>query len=121
MSTEEVQRLKERIRVLEGEYKQTEAVFASIFKLTTPHLKLLVLLYKLPSATSTVISQRLGISDVKVAVYRLRRQLLKNGHNIKIESHRGVGYWLDEASRAMVKSLVAKPQSPNDTSEPVAA
>lgn len=108
MSSEEVQRLKERIRILEGEQKQSEALFASIFKLTATQLKLLILLYKIPSATSTVISQRLGISDVKVAVYRLRRQLAKGGHDIEVKSHRNVGYWLDDASRELIKTLVTK-------------
>lgn len=106
MSAEEVHRLRERVKLLEYEQKQAETVFASVFRLTPPSLKLLILLYKLPSATSTVIAQRLGISDVKVAVFRLRQQLAKQGHDIKIESHRGVGYWLDDASRNVVKVLI---------------
>ncbi len=111
MSSEEVHRLRERVKMLEGEQKQTEAVFASTFRLTPPSLKLLILLYKLPSATSTVIAQRLGISDVKVAVFRLRQQLAKQGHDVKIESHRGVGYWLDDASRNVVKALITPASS----------
>lgn len=116
MSAEEVHRLRERVKLLEYEQKQTEAVFASVFRLTPPSLKLLILLYKLPSATSTVIAQRLGISDVKVAVFRLRQQLAKQGHDIKIESHRGVGYWLDDASRNAVKALTTPaPTKPEPT------
>lgn len=105
MSMEEVHRLRERVKALEYEQKQIEDLFTAVFRLTTPSLKLLILLYRLPSATSTVIAQRLGFGNVKMAVFRLRQQLAKQGFDIKIESHRNVGYWLDDASRNLIKTL----------------
>lgn len=51
--------------------------------------------------------QRLSLSaDPKVAIHRLRRKL--KPFEVTIESQRNTGYWLDDASKNKVRSLIGQ-------------
>lgn len=108
---DEVQRLKNRVQELESDQRITDTAIANTFRLTKRNIKLLTLLYKLPLANADTISQRIGVGDVKVAVFRLRRKLEEQGYEIDIQSRRNVGYWMTDESRLLIRSIIQQNHS----------
>jgi len=105
----ELEEVRERVRASVKQRQDLEVVIARYFHFTPPHARLFHLLFKLPAITSEAISERLGIRDVKVAIHRLRREIESGDHagNVQINSKRGVGYWMDDASKAYVRSVIS--------------
>jgi hypothetical protein len=104
--------LVERVAALENalRLKGTRSV-ASFFALPPILAKLLELLVALPFVNQEAAEEQLGIcKDLKVAICRLRRELEPRG--IKIKSRRFTGYWLDEATKASIQSLLTAESNP---------
>ena len=78
-----------------------------VFRLTPQETNLMMLLYTMQLVTPEVIVQRLGIAtEVRVAMYRLRRTLVR--HGVVINSKRRFGYWLDNETKAQIKEKLAR-------------
>ena len=104
--SEEVEALRDRIRDLESALCQRNESLSNTFKLTPALNNMLGLLLSLPTVKSEVIHQRLGIaSDAKVAMHRLRKELEAFG--IEVHSKRLLGYWLDDETKARIKTMIA--------------
>jgi hypothetical protein len=96
--------LKDRIRELEKALGLKDEGLAA-FRLPPTLNDLFGLLLSVPQASPDLISQRLEISTcTKVAVHRLRHAL--KPWNIEIHSKRGIGYWIDEATKVRVREMV---------------
>lgn len=106
---DELERLQQRVKDLEGALGQNNELLAVTFKLTPVLNNLLGLLLALPNVTPEMIRQRLEIaSDAKVGMHRLREHLKPFG--IKIMSRRNLGYWLEDDIKIQVRKLIAEKQ-----------
>lgn len=106
---EELERLQQRVKDLEGALGQNNELLAVTFKLTPVLNNLLGLLLALPNVTPEMIRQRLEIaSDAKVGMHRLRKHLEKFG--VEIQSRRNLGYWLEDETKLKIRKLVAEKQ-----------
>lgn len=101
----EIETLREKVRNLEAALGQRNDKLAYTFKLTPAQTSLLGLLLALPSVNADTITDRLGIvTDVKVAIHRLRNEL--KTWDIAIQSKRNLGYWLDEGAKGRIKGML---------------
>ena len=97
--------LKSRIRDLELVIGLRDESLAATLRLTPVLNNLMGLLMNVPVVTPEMIRQRLEIApDAKVAIHRLRAHL--KSHDIKIQSRRNVGYWLEDEDKLNVRELV---------------
>jgi hypothetical protein len=99
---------EEEIKFLRAKVQRYEAVLrddkrvATTFGLTSATADILKLLLSLDAVTSEMIRQQLAIgTDAKVAVCRLRHAL--KPWNVKVNSKRGLGYWLDQATKEFIR------------------
>jgi hypothetical protein len=105
--------LRNRIRDLELAVELRNESLLATFRLPTLLNNLLGLLLNLPAVTPEVIHQRLEIAhEPKVAVWRLRKHLAEwcEAHGIpeiKIESRRHFGYWLEDDAKLKIRELMA--------------
>jgi hypothetical protein len=100
--TEDIEALKARIAELESALNLKNETITSRYKLTPAMGSLFGLLIELPMVDDDLIRTRLKLAaDAKVAIYRLRRQLLPYG--IDVHSRRGSGWYLDEATKERVR------------------
>lgn len=98
--------MRNRIRDLELALGQRDEGLLATFRLTPVLNNLMGLLLSVPAVTPEMIRQRLEIApDAKVAVHRLRRQLAE--FDIKIQSRRNVGYWIEDEDKARIRGMVA--------------
>lgn len=78
------------------------------FRLSEVLAKLLQLLLTEPRVTTTMIEDEYRLStDAKVAIHRLRRRL--KPHNIRIETLRGDGYWLEQPMKQLIETKIRGP------------
>ena len=106
---DELERLQQRVKDLEGALGQNNEILAVTFKLTPVLNNLMGLLLALPNVTPEMIRQRLEIaSDAKVGMHRLRKHLEPFG--VAIVSRRNLGYWLEDETKLHVRKLVAEKQ-----------
>ena len=100
--------LKDRIRDLEECLYQTDNdlwLMAVTFGLPLGMARLFGLMRGAPVVTADIADARIGMStDLKVAIYRLRRYL--NKHNIDICCQYGIGYWLSTEAKAEINRLI---------------
>lgn len=111
---DEIATLKARIHDLETALGLHEDHLGVIFKLPKSLTSLLGLLLHVPNVTPEMIQLRLMIAtDAKVAMHRLRLAmqpfhaqlgLLPADH--LVQSRRGLGYWLDDATKKKIRALV---------------
>lgn len=77
------------------------------FRLSEVLAKLLDLLLTETRVTSQMIEHDHRLStDAKVAIHRLRRRL--KPYNIKIETLRGDGYWIDAAMKQRIRTTIGR-------------
>jgi hypothetical protein len=108
--TEELERLQQRVKDLELTLGQNNDSLAVTFKLTPVLNNLMGLLLALPNVTPEIIRQRLEIAhDAKVAIHRLRKHL--EPFEIRIQSRRNLGYWLEDETKVRIRGLLAEKQS----------
>lgn len=102
---DETTQLRTRIRDLELALGQRDESLAATFRLTPVLNNLMGLLMNVPVVTPEMIRQRLEIApDAKVAAHRLRKHL--EPWQIKIQSRRNVGYWIEDEDKLRVRELV---------------
>lgn len=100
--TEEIQVLKDRIASLEAALGLKNETLTTKYKLTPAMGSLLGLLLELPIVTDEAIKNKLRIAaDAKVAIYRLRRQLLP--YAVEVHSKRGTGWYLDDETKLRIR------------------
>jgi hypothetical protein len=114
---QEIELLKARIYDLETALGQHQKdILAVTFKLRLQESKLLGLLLAVPNVTSEMIQQRLELgANAKTTVYRLRQHML--GYGIKVQSKRGLGYWLDQGTKQRVQAMITPGVAPETTIE----
>jgi hypothetical protein len=106
MSDAEISLLKSRIRELETILNTSSKTIEASFRLSQALSKLLGLLMAMPCVSSDTITGRLKVAtDSKVAIWRLRQEL--KPWDIEVQSKRGVGWWLDDATKERVKKVIA--------------
>lgn len=77
------------------------------FRLTPQETSLMLLLLTMEFVSNDLIYERLNVAtEVRVAIYRLRRSLKR--YQISIESKRNFGYWLNSETKAKVKALITR-------------
>jgi hypothetical protein len=104
---EELERLQQRVKDLEGALGQNNENLAVTFKLTPVLNNLMGLLLQLPNVTPEMIRQRLEIApDAKVAVHRLRKHLKPYG--IDIINRRNIGYWIEDDTKLRIRKMLAE-------------
>jgi hypothetical protein len=121
-SEDDPEYLKQRIRDLETALNQRNDNLALAFQLSPLLNKLFGLLLSLPTVTTNMIAQRVGITaDAKVAIHRLRKHL--KSWEITVHSKRSLGYWIDEADKVKIRALIEKTKAANDSvvASPLAA
>jgi hypothetical protein len=117
-NSDNIEQLHARIRELEDALGQHNKSLAVTFKLSKGLGNLLGVLMAQHSVTAQTIHQQLEIAtDAKVAIHRLRHQMKPYG--IEINARRGIGYWLDEATKARVREMIDTPSQA--TPPPIAA
>lgn len=105
--TNELELLRAKVANLEAALGLRNETLKATFKLTPAMNGLLALLVELPFVSDDVIRDRLCLAaDSKVLVYRLRRAL--DGQNIEIFSRRGIGWFLDEATRKRLQAVTSE-------------
>jgi hypothetical protein len=106
-TTEELERLQQRVKDLQIALGQSNDNLAVTFKLTPVLNNLMGLLLALPNVTPEMIRQRLEIApDAKVAIHRLRKHLEPYG--IDIKSRRNLGYWLEDETKLTIRRMLAE-------------
>lgn len=116
MDDEEEAKLRTRIRELEEALGLGHDALSFTFRLSPTLGNLMGLLLTLPTVTPELVKQKLGVAaDAKVVMYRLRKHL--RDWNIKIHSHRNVGYWLDPADKKRVRAFIASQEVPNEPND----
>lgn len=81
-----------------------------VFQLTPQETNLMLLLMTMRFVSPELIYERLNVAtEVRVAMYRLRKSLLK--HDIPIESKRSFGYWLTDESKVKVRAIIAESEA----------
>jgi hypothetical protein len=102
---DETTQLRTRIRDLELALGQRDDSLRATFQLTPVLSNLMGLLMNVPVVTPEMIRQRLEIApDAKVAAHRLRKHL--EPWEIKIQSRRNVGYWIEDEDKLRVRELI---------------
>lgn len=110
LSTDEQSKadLLQKIAKLEAALGTSETkALISAYRLPASLAELLSLLLNQPFVTVEVIENHLKVSkDLKVAVFRLRRELAPYG--IEIMSRRYTGYWLEEETKERIRAAVTE-------------
>lgn len=82
-----------------------------VFHLTPQETNLMLLLMTMKYVSPELIYERLNVAtEVRVAMYRLRKALTKKG--IDIESKRSFGYWLSDESKEKVHAIIGGKHEP---------
>lgn len=102
---EENAKLRARVAELEAVIGRANSDIAAAFKLPPAMNRLFSLLLAVPFVTSDMVTGRLNIAtDVKVAMFRLRRML--EPYDIKVHARRYIGYWIDQSDKARIRAML---------------
>lgn len=105
--------LKKRIKDLEAMLGQNDLKLASTFQLSARLSDLLGLLMSIPVATESMVQDRLGFADARVAIHRLRKRLLAFHYSVGlepeeeiIETRYGLGWAIDDDMKQKLRDLL---------------
>jgi chromosome condensin MukBEF ATPase and DNA-binding subunit MukB len=103
---EDINDLRARITELEATLYAERDALRLLFKFSNAKSHIVALLMSCKSIDKTMIEETLNVvTDIKVAICTLRKQLEPWG--IKVHSKRGYGYWIDDETKARIKTMLA--------------
>jgi hypothetical protein len=104
--SEDVNELRARISELEATLYAKKNDIDDFFKLSKAKTHIIALLMSCKSIDKTMVEETLDIvTDLKVAICTLRKELQPWG--IEIHSKRNRGYWIDDETKARINTMIA--------------
>lgn len=104
--SDDLNTLRARIDELEAALYWRKDPLRFTFKLSDARTRILALLLSSETVDREIVEQTLGIvTDMKVAIHSLRRELM--AWNITIHSKRNIGYWIDGVDKARINAMIA--------------